>query len=178
MSSATRRVICLLTLITLFAGPSVARELWLDVPFVQQSREGCGSACIVMVMKYWDRRTRGKAVIRDDEQMIYRKLHTSKARGIRADAMEEYLIQQGYRVFAFSGSWQDLREHISKGRPVIVCLKARSAHYTVVSGIDPDLGIVLLNDPARRKLLKMRRSEFEKDWHGSGNWTLLALPQE
>jgi hypothetical protein len=35
----------------------------------------------------------------------------------------------------------------------------------------------LLNDPARRKLLKQDRSDFEKEWSATGQWTLLALPQ-
>ena len=27
--------------------------LWLDVPFVRQQANGCGAACISMVMQYW-----------------------------------------------------------------------------------------------------------------------------
>jgi hypothetical protein len=34
-----------------------------------------------------------------------------------------------------------------------------------------------LNDPARRKLLKQDRVDFEKQWSGVNKWTLLALPQ-
>ena len=37
--------------------------------------------------------------------------------------------------------------------------------------------IYVLNDPARRKLLKQDRSDFEKQWTATGKWTLLALPQ-
>jgi len=35
----------------------------------------------------------------------------------------------------------------------------------------------LLNDPARRKLVKQDRADFEKQWSGVNKWTLLALPQ-
>jgi hypothetical protein len=43
--------------------------------------------------------------------------------------------------------------------------------------LDPGQGLVLVNDPAQRKLLKQDRSSFERDWSAAGNWTLLALPQ-
>ena len=37
--------------------------------------------------------------------------------------------------------------------------------------------LVLVNDPAERKLLQRDLSTFEKEWKGTGNWTLLAVPQ-
>jgi len=36
----------------------------------------------------------------------------------------------------------------------------------------------LINDPARRKLLKAERVAFEKSWSEAERWTLLAIPQE
>ncbi len=176
MSTTALRLASVSCWIALLGGTGAGREFWLDVPFVRQSRQGCGSACIAMVMAYWDRSRPGHGVSRDSEEVIYQKLYSPKARGIRAEAMEKYLQRQGFRVFAFRGTWQDLQEHISKGRPVIVCLEEGTPHYTVVAGIDPEMGIVLVNDPARRKLLKMKRAEFEESWRGSGNWTLLAVP--
>jgi hypothetical protein len=35
---------------------------------------------------------------------------------------------------------------------------------------------VFLNDPARGKLLRVERAEFEKEWQPNRNWMLLALP--
>src|SRR4029434_1062007 len=65
--------------------------------------------------------------------------------------------------------------------PLIVALKPSEAgaplHYVVVAGLDQQAGLVLLNDPARRKLLKQDRADFEKQWSGVNKWTLLALPQ-
>ena len=37
-------------------------------------------------------------------------------------------------------------------------------HYVVVAGLDEKRELVLLNDPAQRKLLKEDRSEFEQEW--------------
>ena len=94
--------------------------------------------------------------------------------------MERYLRQQGFQTFAFAGEWKDLKEHLDKGRPLIVALKSggSSLHYVVVAGLNWQQDVVLKNDPAERKLLKQGRSEFEKEWKAAGNWTLLAVPQQ
>jgi ABC-type bacteriocin/lantibiotic exporter with double-glycine peptidase domain len=157
-------------------------ELWIDVPFIKQEKNGCGAASIAMVMQYWlrqqGRQTDGSTA---NSIEIQRVLYAPSANGIYGSAMERYFQQHGFRTFSFRGEWSDLHQHIVKGRPLIVALKPAEAggplHYVVVAGLDPDRGIVLLNDPAQRKLLKQERSGFEKQWSGTDNWTLLALPQ-
>jgi hypothetical protein len=47
----------------------------------------------------------------------------------------------------------------------------------VVTGLDRQQELVLKHDPAERKLLKQHRSDFEKEWKATGNWTLLAVPE-
>jgi uncharacterized protein YvpB len=47
----------------------------------------------------------------------------------------------------------------------------------VVVGVDPDENTVAVNDPAQKKLLKMERPAFEKEWNAVQRWTLLALPK-
>ncbi len=152
------------------------RGVWLDVPYVRQSPEGCGSACLAMVIRYWDAHVPRQVTAREDEVRIYQRLYSPAAGGIPAVSLKSYLEGQGFRVFVFKGAWGDLEEHISKGRPLIVCVKGRSAHYVVVTGIDPERSVVLVNDPARRKLLKLKWTDFEKGWERAANWTLLALP--
>lgn len=92
--------------------------------------------------------------------------------------MRDYLTSQGYQTFVFKGSWADLENHLSKGRPLIVGLgnKGELDHFVVVAGHNPSEATVLINDPARRKLLKMSRDDFEKAWKKTGSWTLLAVP--
>jgi hypothetical protein len=99
--------------------------------------------------------------------------------------MEKYFKEKGFRTFTIRGEWEDLRQHLDKGRPLIVALQpAHGAplHYVVVTGLvetglDRAQGIVMLNDPAQRKLLKQDRPSFEREWSAAGKWTLLALPQ-
>lgn len=153
--------------------------MWLDVPFVKQEKNGCGAASIVMVMQYWQRQQGRAPVSVPDAAEIQRSLHSASAHGIYASEMENYLRRQGYRTFAFAGQLDDLAAHLAKGRPLIVGLEpARGAplHYVVIAGIDPAKRVVLLNDPAERKLLQRDFDTFEKEWRGTGHWTLLAVP--
>jgi ABC-type bacteriocin/lantibiotic exporter with double-glycine peptidase domain len=155
--------------------------VWLDVPFVRQEKNGCGAASIAMVMQYWQRQhgPREKSTT-DDPEQIQRALYSSSAHGIYASGMERFFEQHGFRTFAFVGDWNTLKEHLEKGRPLIVALKSgrSSLHYLVVVGLDWQPDVVLKNDPAERKLLKQDRSNFEKEWKAAGNWTLLAVPQQ
>jgi len=138
--------------------------VWLDVPFFRQDRNGCGPASIAMVLAYWGRAATVAAA----------------PDGLSARRMEEIFRAHGFRAFVFRGDWTDLEQHLAKGRPLIVALKEGGSgaplHYVVVAGWQPDL--VLINDPARRKLLRLDRAAFGKAWRASGNWTLLALPEQ
>lgn len=164
------------------AFPVVPTSMWLDVPFLRQPKAGCGAASIAMVMRYWighGARTTGLSA---DVQAIQRALHSDLVKGIFARDMERYFQQAGFRTFAFRGSWADLNQHLSQGRPLIVGMKGDSSgdqlHYVVVTGLDCEQNIILVNDPARRKLLKLRRPDFENAWKATDDWTLLALPQQ
>jgi uncharacterized protein YvpB len=155
--------------------------VWLDVPYVKQEKDGCGAASIAMVMQYWMRQLGRTAAPNSDAIQIQRALYSGPAHGIYAWDLERYLQQQGFRTFAFrGGEWTDLKQQLEKGRPLIVALKPASGnialHYVVVTGIDLEQGLVLLNDPAQRKLLKQDRPGFEREWNATGKWTLLALP--
>jgi predicted double-glycine peptidase len=151
------------------------QALWIDLPFIHQDKNGCGSASIWMVMEYW--KPTATASIEDIQQQLYSK----DAGGIYTRDMVRYLEAHGYRVFTFRGEWSDLERHIVKGRPLIVCLERNSRgvplHYVVVAGVDTIQNLVLLNDPAQRKLLSMSRVDFERSWRATENWTLLAVPE-
>lgn len=162
--------------------------VWLDVPFVKQEKDGCGAAVIAMVMQYWEQQkaqpTSGGSAAPDkagDAAVIQRALYSPEARGIYASAMEQYFKKHGFRTFVFAGTWDDLKQHLEKGRPLIVALKPapgeKALHYVVVAGLDWEQKLVLVNDPAQKKLLKHERAGFEKEWGATGKWTLLAVPE-
>jgi predicted double-glycine peptidase len=153
--------------------------VWIDVPYIRQAREGCGAASLAMVMTYWAAQ-QGKAPGEEsDVAVIQRELYSPRDHGIAAKKMSEYLSRHSFKVFAITGSWNDLEEQLRKGRPLIVALKPTGQdelHYVVVDGIDSARGIVMVNDPAVRKLLTRERAGFEKEWSATHNWLLLALP--
>jgi len=153
--------------------------VWIDVPFVKQEKDGCGAASIAMVMQYWQRQQQLSPSDISDPAHIQQTLYSAKARGIYASDMERYFQQNGYRTFSFMGKWNDLRQHLEKGRPLIVALQPESKaplHYVVLAGIDAERNLVVMNDPAQRKLLKEDRSRFMPEWAAAQNWTLLAVP--
>jgi predicted double-glycine peptidase len=165
----------------LFARSQTSSGVWLDVPFVKQSEEGCGSASLAMVLQYWNGHGKSIPGERFDADAIQAKLYSRKERGILASSMRKYLEDSGFRVFAVAGEWNDLRTHLSEGRPLIVSLQPGSKrtplHYVVVTGIDWEHQAVFLNDPARGQLLRVERAEFEKEWQAVRNWMLLAVPE-
>ena len=153
--------------------------VWLDVPFVRQEKDGCGAASIAMVMQYWQRQRSQPASPDADAIQIQHLLYSAKARGIYASDMERYFREKGFRTFTIRGEWEDLKQHLDKGRPLIVALNPEGGsvplHYVVVTGLDQQ--VVMMNDPAQRKLLKQDRSNFEQQWSAADRWTLLVLPQ-
>ncbi|HLW55389.1 MAG TPA: C39 family peptidase [Candidatus Angelobacter sp.] len=167
--------------------------VWIDVPFFKQEKNGCGAASIAMVMQYWQAaQTRSAqpassaptATVQTatiDPETIQRELYSAKDHGVRASDMQRYFQDHGFRTFAFRGTWEDLKLHLEKGRPLIVALKplpAESAlHYVVVVGLDWNQNVVIVNDAAQRKLLKEDRGAFEKEWSAVDRWTLLAVPR-
>jgi predicted double-glycine peptidase len=151
--------------------------VWLDVPFVKQEKDGCGAASIAMVMQYWEAQRGKPSDQTSDAIQIQRTLYSPKARGIYASEMERYFQENGFRTFTIRGEWEDLKQHLDKGRPLIVALKPATGalHYVVVTGLAPDT--VTVNDPAQRKLLQQGRPTFEREWSAAERWTMLALPQ-
>jgi ABC-type bacteriocin/lantibiotic exporter with double-glycine peptidase domain len=154
---------------------------WLDVPFVSQPQNGCGAAVISMTLQYWNGHGANVKGAAFDVVSIQKQLYSPSDRGIKASDMTRYFTGLGFRAFAFRGQQDDLATHIEKGRPLIVALSESKnndvLHYVVVVGTDATENVVLVNDPARRKLLKMDLKEFQKAWTLAANWTLLVVPQ-
>ena len=157
------------------------RAIWIDVPFVAQTTDGCGSASLSMVMQYWDRKQRRAIAPDADPEHIRAALFSRAAGGIYASGMRKYLRQSGYQAFTFRGQWSDFEHELALGRPMIVGIQASGPrgplHYVVIVGIDPGRNYLLMNDPAQQKMLRISREGFESEWRATGNWTLLAVPQ-
>src|SRR6516165_2262144 len=124
--SMSRVIFFLACMLRLTAFASDTTGIWLDVPFVQQQKEGCGAATIAMVMLYWHQPA--------DATHILLALHSDAGHGIYSSDMLRYLQRNGFRTFTFAGTWDDLAQHLGKGRPLIAALKPGAGmplHYVV-----------------------------------------------
>jgi ABC-type bacteriocin/lantibiotic exporter with double-glycine peptidase domain len=152
---------------------------WLDVPYVRQVEAGCGAASIAMIMQYWMKLGIELDPAKADGDRIYESMG-SPPKGIKGQALKQYLEQQGFQTFIIDGEMQDLRDHLGKGRPIVVCLAPKSTrgplHYVVVVGLSETE--VTMHDPARGKLITESTERFLREWKTTGNWTLLAVPRQ
>lgn len=152
---------------------------WLDVPYVEQVRAGCGSAAVAMVVQYWARQFPGLQSAAADTEEID-KLLPASAKGIRGKALQSYLQNEGFAAYIFDGEMGDLRHHVGKGRPVIVCVAPKGPHgplhYAVVVGVGDSR--IWLNDSARGKLFSEELARFEQEWSATQDWALLAVPRQ
>jgi predicted double-glycine peptidase len=162
------------------AAPAKSSGVWLEVPYVKQTEDGCGSAAIAMLLQYWSAHGAPVAAGRADATAIQKQLYSRKVHGIFASDMQRYLRESGFREFAMRGEWSDLRQHLEQGRPLIISLQPGHAkaplHYVVVTGMDWERDAIFVNDPARGKLLRIERQKFENEWQAARNWMLLAVP--
>ena len=165
--------------VTVRADPGAEAGFWLDVPFVRQDKNLCGAASVSMILQYWHNASpTGGSIEVPSFPDIAEGLRSSESKGVFGSQMKAYLASLRYQVFVFKGQWEDVKNHISKGRPLVVGLGNRGAldHYVVVTGWNDPENVVLVNDPAQRKLLKLDRKNFQKSWEQTACWTLLALP--
>jgi predicted double-glycine peptidase len=151
---------------------------WLDVPFVPQREDGCGAASIAMVMQYWVRHNPDLNAAAADSDLIYKLLTPTRRRGVSGQALKDYVQKNGFKAFIIDGEFNDLEQHLAKGRPVVACLAPRGPrsplHYVVVVGATNDA--VLFHDPVRGKLTREDRAQFLQEWKVTKNWMLLAVP--
>lgn len=160
---------------------AAAQPKWLDVPFVAQDAAGCGHASIAMLMQYWQQRSAAVSEKAAQFEIIRAALaDRSTKQGVSGEALKAYLQENGFRAFVIDGEPADLRQHLAKGRPVVVCLGPRSGrsplHFAVLAGMDD--ADVYLNDPTRGRLFRQSLEGFLRDWKRSGNWMLLAVPAQ
>ncbi len=142
----------------------------LQVPFVPQQKDTCGAAALAMVLQYYGQDVRQDAIAAE--------LVEPELGGIRGSRLAEFARRRGMVAIAFAGDGSVLREHVSKGRPLVVALSVGSDrnHDVVVVGFDDERGEVIVNDPAVGSGRRMSGEELERRWKKTGYWTLLVQP--
>src|SRR6476661_10015251 len=85
--------------------------VWLDVPFVKQEKNGCGSASIAMLMRYWAHNRQEVSGAEADPRQIQQALYSRDLKGIRGADMERYFRRNGFQPYVFRGDWAELNRH-------------------------------------------------------------------
>lgn len=141
----------------------------LSVPYIAQGGLLCGGAALAMVLRYWG----DNEVVSEDFADIL-----DPREGIHTDALVEAAESRGWNSFAWHAQPDEVRAHLSRGRPVIALVDggARTMHYVVlVAWTD---GRVTYHDPARNPSRSLPEREFLDRWNASREWVLLVLPRE
>jgi ABC-type bacteriocin/lantibiotic exporter with double-glycine peptidase domain len=149
---------------------ALAAAAVLPVPYVPQARDTCGAAALAMVMAYWERPVAHDA--------IAAALLQPELRGIPGSRLEAFARGHGLLAVAHKGDAGWLRDHLGRGRPLIVAWQVGGGrfHDVVVVGFDPSRDEFIVHDPARGAERRLSAGRFEKRWAGAGHWTLLVTP--
>jgi ABC-type bacteriocin/lantibiotic exporter with double-glycine peptidase domain len=151
---------------------------WISVPEVpleiQKSTEDCGTTALSMVLEYW------RVAVSLEEWESSGLLLAGK--GSRARDLRDLARQKGLQAFLIHGRWEDLRNEVDRGHPVIVGLvKPASSgavtHYEVVVAVHPEREIVVTHDPANGRR-QYPLSGFRKEWDPAGYLTLVFFRGE
>ena len=141
------------------------------VPYLPQTEALCGGAAAAMVMRYW-----GASNARPED---FAPLIDPARDGIVTTVLVADLQRRGWQAFPLRGSPDDdavMRQHLSRGRPIIALIEDRPArfHYVVVTALDDSR--VSFHDPAVAPAQAMSRAEFARRWQAANLWMLLLLP--
>jgi len=98
----------------------VADAPWLEISVRRAVGIAVRRASIAMVMQYWNAHQPGADSRASDERVIYEALPAIRGKGIAGDALRRYLELHNFDAHVFNGELDDLRRHLSQGRPVVV----------------------------------------------------------
>ena len=136
------------------------------VPFYPQEDYQCGPASLAGVMNYWGAGATPEGIAKD--------IYSGSARGTLNLDMLLYPQRKGFKAAQYAGGWDDLREKIDAGYPLVVLVDYgfwvyQVNHFMVITGYDG--GHVIANS-GRTAQIPIDRDSFLKSWKRTNYWTL------
>jgi ABC-type bacteriocin/lantibiotic exporter with double-glycine peptidase domain len=175
---STNRLVLSRALILVLSGlvsPAVCAQpepitILLDVTAIKQPYNLCLAACASMVVQYWG--VDATPQYFTDHVAVYRD-------GITGQDLQRVVETIGFHGFLVQPPFEDLFEHMRKGRPLIVQFPSRgeSRHAMVLAGFDSGKKELYLIDPANGKRKSLGYKEFQQKWDRAQRWTFLIVPR-
>ena len=144
-------------------------QLIENVPFYQMDAYQCGPASLATVLNYW------YAGVSPCD--IAAEIYSKSAKGTLNIDLVLYAKKKGFKVKQYRGNFEEIKNNISAGYPIIVLIDYgfwvyQKNHFMVVVGYN-DQGILT---SAERGTNFVSWKDFKKWWEKTGFWTLLISP--
>jgi predicted double-glycine peptidase len=142
-----------------------------NVPFYPQEMYQCGPASLAGILNFW-----GITVLPEE---IAAEIYSRSARGTLNLDMTLYAERKGLKANHYEGSFEDLKEKIDAGYPLIVMVDYgfsiyQKNHFMVLLGYYEN-GVVANSAKDQHKLIPIR--VFLKSWKRTRYWSLLITPK-
>lgn len=144
-----------------------------NVPFYPQKEFQCGPAALASVLNFW-----GLSITPDE---IAKEIFSKSARGTLTIDMLLYANKKGLFSAQYKGGWEDLKEKINRGYPLIVLVDYgikpffQANHFMVIIGYN-EKGVIANSE--KKENLFIEKEEFLELWEKTDYWTLLIKGSE
>jgi predicted double-glycine peptidase len=137
-----------------------------DVPFHPQEAYQCGPASLAGVLNYWG--------LEASPEEIAAEIYSKSAKGTLNIDMVLYVEKRGLKARQYGGSFEDIKNKIDSGYPLIVLvdegfLVYQKNHFMVVIGYGEE-GILANSGREQHKFIPVK--DFLRSWGRTKFWTL------
>ncbi len=144
-----------------------------DVPFFAQDAQMCGPSALASVMNY-----KNLAYVSPVE--IATEVYSEKLRGTLPPDMLIYARKYGFNAELYYGGFEDLKEKLNKGIPLILFLNLGLdiypvGHYIVAVGYSDSEAAVIAHSGLYKELA-YSYGRLEKVWSKTGYSTMVIAP--
>ncbi len=137
----------------------------LEVPFVEQSPDRCGTAAVDMVLRSYGTTS--------DPEALDRDIHIPVLAGSVPALLVEAARQQGYTADALRSTEEDVQRLLAAGAPLIVLLgpagEAPQGHFVVATGFQPRTGALRVHSGSRSNQWWSAKV-WRPRWESAGQW--------
>jgi ABC-type bacteriocin/lantibiotic exporter with double-glycine peptidase domain len=148
---------------------------WLraaETPVVKQKHQAdCGLAALAMIGGAW-----GRNWTLDD--LVHQ--HPPGKHGIKLGVLRDVARQRGLEAFAIKATRDDLKNELSKGRPVMLGLmlphdrKSNRSHFEVAIALNTKDGTLITIDPATGEWMRRSPQVLDIEWKAAGYAALVV----